>query len=404
MKVVHLNKFDTKGGASKAMMRIHHALIGSGVDSVAMVQKKYSKVDSVFTDDRPVFSQLNKLLSKIDSIPTRLIGRSSNNFSPSFSGGLGIINKINSLNPDIVHLHWVCDGMISIKNIARIHAPVVWTLHDNWAFSGGCHNMSFCNHHDYDTHQCGFFSTPFYKMKAYTYNQKRDLSIVSPSRWLYEQSKSSPLLKSKDHFHIPNPIENDLFNPINKIHSREIWKLPTNKKIILCGAVNVLTDPNKGFNLFLEAANFLEDDDIELVIFGSNEHTIPLRSRHNLHYIRSIDDDLKLNTLYDAADVVVVPSLQENFSNVILESLSSGTPVVAFDVGGNKDLIHNDFNGFLAEPFKTKDLSKKILYALEEAKNYQFSLNARQSTKKFNFDTIADSYKQMYIGLLDALK
>ena len=402
MKVIHLNKFDTKGGASKAMMRIHQALIRCGVDSIVYVQKKYSNDDSVLTDDRPAFRQLNKILSKIDSIPTKLIGRSPNNFSPSFSGGAGLIDKINSLDPDIVHLHWICDGMMSIKDIARLNAPVVWTLHDNWAFSGGCHNMHSCINHNHKSHQCGFFSRPFYNLKVNAYQRKSSMGIVAPSQWLYQQSKSSSLLKSKPHFQIPNTIAEELFRPLNKMQSRAIWRLPKNKKIILCGAVNILTDSNKGFNLFLEASNLLECENIELVIFGNHHNTSALRSRHKLHFVGSINDDSKLNSLYDAADIVVVPSLQENFSNVILESLSSGTPVVAFNVGGNKDLIQNNFNGYLAEPFNTQDLAIKISCALEEEKNNDFSLNARQSAAKFNFQAIADSYKEMYISLLDA--
>lgn len=402
MKVLHINAFDTKGGASRAVNRLHLALIAHGIESVMLVQRKLSANPLVITENNPIALFLNKIFSFIDTLPTRILGKDINNFSPSWMGSRTIINHINSLEPDIVHLHWICNGMLSIKDLAKIKSPVVWTLHDNWAFSGACHNLHLCKSHDPVSHQCGFFSKLSYNAKKNTYNSKADIAIISPSNWLLDMSKNSILLKSKQHFHLPNAIDTDVFKPINQSQSRELWKLPQDKKMILCGALNILSDPNKGLDTIVRAWSVLNDNNTILVIFGNDKDILPGLYDDQIYFVGKIDSDDSLNTLYDAADAVVVPSFQENFSNTILESLACSTPVIAFDVGGNSDLIQHNINGYLAQPFDDLDLIAGIQKVLRQENAYERNRNARQYiVDSCGYKAVAKAHKNMYINFLE---
>ncbi len=401
MKVLHVNAFDTKGGASRAANRLHNALIGQGIESSMLVQSKLSNSPLVITEINPIAVFFNKILTFIDTLPARILRKDINNFSPSWIGSRAIIKKINSLEPDIVHLHWICNGMLSIKDLAKIKPPVVWTLHDNWAFSGACHNLHLCKRHDPITHQCGTFSKLFFETKKKAYRSKSKLGIISPSQWLLNMSKKSILLQSKQHFHLPNPIDTDVFKSINQSQSRELWKLPKDKKIILCGALNILSDPNKGLDVLLSAWAGLKDNNITLVVFGNNQDILPGMYDDKIFFVGKIDNDASLNTLYDAADAVVVPSLQENFSNTILESLACSTPVIAFNVGGNADLIHHNINGYLAQPFDELDLITGIQSVLKQEDTFEIKRNARQYViDNFSYQAVAEAHKKMYINFL----
>lgn len=401
MRVLHVNAFDTRGGASRAANRLHNALIDHGVNSTMLVQSKLSNSPLVNTEMNPGAVFLNKIITFLDTLPARILRKDINNYSPAWVGSRAIIRTINSLEPDIVHLHWICNGMFPIKDLAKIKPPVVWTLHDNWAFSGACHNLHLCKSHNLATHQCGFFSNLFFEIKKKTYQSKSKLAIISPSNWLLDLSKKSILLKSKQHFHIPNPIDTDVFKPINQSQSRKLWKLPKDKKIIICGALHILSDPNKGLDILLSAWAKLKDRNIALVVFGDDKDIAPGKYDDHIYFLGKIDNDAALNTLYDAADAVVVPSFQENFSNTILESLACSTPVIAFNVGGNADLIQHNTNGYLVQPFNELDLITGIQKVLKQGCTFETKHHARQHViHNFGYQAIAEAHKKMYIDFL----
>ena len=215
-------------------------------------------------------------------------------------------------------------------------------------------------------------------------------------------SKNSILLKSKQHFHLPNAIDTDVFKPINQSQSRELWKLPQDKKMILCGALNILSDPNKGLDTIIRAWSVLNDNSTILVIFGNDKDILPGLYDDQIYFVGKIDSDESLNTLYDAADAVVVPSFQENFSNTILESLACSTPVIAFDVGGNSDLIQHNINGYLAQPFDDLDLIAGIQKVLRQENAYERNRNARQHiVDSCGYKAVAKAHKNMYINFLE---
>tara|TARA_Y100000389_G_C17467026_1_gene526595 strand:+ start:4814 stop:6070 length:1257 start_codon:yes stop_codon:yes gene_type:complete len=405
LRVLHVTAYDERGGAAIAASRLHFSLLTIGIESQMLVQQKSSNSSSVLTEKNFFSKKINRILSFLDTLPARILKRNISNFSPALFSSFGLVKKINRLNPDIVHLHWICNAMLSIEDISKIKSPIVWTLHDNWAFSGGCHIMNACPNHNFSNHNCGSAPNSIFKRKKKTYLNKPDLAIVSPSKWLYELARNSELLREKLNTRIPNPSNMELFKPMNASEARGRWNLPKNKKIILCGALNLSSDLNKGLTYLRDAWNNLDDPSVELVIFGCNDaQRQDLRFNGIVHFVGKISRENTLNTLYNAADLLIVPSKQENFSNTILESLSSGTPVVAFNVGGNSDLIQHQKNGYLARPYDIEDLINGINFILQNSSDKDMRKHARARTEDFfNSDKVAQAYKDMYINFLSSI-
>jgi len=410
MKILIVNTSDVQGGAARAAYRLHKALLVSGIDSQMLVQSKSSDDFTVIGPATKVQKAMAKLRPTLDSLPVRWYkNRTKTLFSPSWLGFSSVVDKINEINPDIVHLHWVCWGMMTIENIARIKAPVVWSLHDMWAFTGGCHYDEDCEGYKETCGHCKVLasnkqndlSTKIFKRKQKVFAFKKNITIVGLSNWLNECSKSSTLLKDKNHINLPNPIDTNTFKPFDKEKVRELWSLPKDKKLVLFGAIGATSDPRKGFKELSDAMGKLTSKDIEFVVFGSSQPQKAPNFGFNTHYLGSLHDDVSLVTLYSAVDVMVVPSLQENLSNVIMESMACGTPVVAFDVGGNSDLIDHKINGYLAEPFDAIDLANGIKWVLSSQNYKDLCRNARDKVNRsFSNEIVVQKYISLYKGIL----
>ena len=325
-------------------------------------------------------------------------------FSPSWLPFSNIVDKINKINPDIVHLHWICGGMMKIQDIAKIKVPIVWSLHDMWAFTDGYHyddNFDICKNGCIVEHK-NFLSTSIFKRKKKSYSQKKDMTIVGLSRWLNECSKSSTLLKNKKHVNLPNPIDIGVFKPFDKEKSRELWDLPKKKKLILYGAMSATSDPRKGFKELSEAVvKMRKTDSIELVVFGSSKPQSAPDFGFKTYYLGCLSDDISLVTLYSAVDVMVVPSLQEAFGQTASESMACGTPVVAFCTTGLLDIIDHKLNGYLAKPFDTTDLKNGIEWVLNASNYDELCVNAREKVvREFDSKVVAKKYIELYEEIL----
>ncbi|HKM18862.1 MAG TPA: glycosyltransferase family 4 protein [Aliarcobacter sp.] len=413
MKILIVNTSDIDGGAARAAYRLHKALLSSGVDSQMLVQNKTSDDYTVLNENKKVNKYLNKLRPILDSLSVRFYkNRTKTLFSPSFLPFSNIVDRINEINPDIVHLHWICGGMMRIEDIARIKAPIVWSLHDMWAFTGGCHYDEECKAYEKECGNCKVLgsqkendlSRKVFKRKQKVFNNKKDITIVGLSNWLNECSKSSTLLKNKNHINLPNPIDTDIFKPFDKNLSRELWNLPKDKKLILFGAMGATSDLRKGFKqLSIAIQNLDKNLNIEFVVFGSSKPQNAPDLGFKTHYLGSLHDDVSLVTLYSAVDVMIVPSLQENLSNAIMESLSCGTPVVAFDIGGNSDMIEHQNTGYLAKPFDATDLKDGIEWVLNSSNYDELCVNTRKKVlKEFDSVVVAGKYVELYKEVLDA--
>lgn len=352
----------------------------------------------------------NKIRPTLDSLlvwPYK--NKSQTLFSPAWLPFGSIANKINSLNPDIVHLHWINAGFLSIKDLSKIKAPIVWSLHDMWAFTGGCHYDDSCGAYKANCGNCKVLrstrqkdiSRRIWNLKRKIYSKIPNLTIIALSKWMMNEANKSSLFKNTRVVNLPNPIDTTLFKPIDKEVCRNLWGLPKDKTLLLFGAMNATSDTRKGFERLSDALSKLKKDNLELVVFGSSKPQKAPPLSYKIHYLGHVNDDVSLTTIYNAADVMIVPSLQENLSNAIMESLACATPVVGFDIGGNSDMIEHKKNGYLAAPFDSVDLAFGIEWIIENSARFKLSENARQKVEDcFDSRKLSQRYLEIYTEII----
>lgn len=414
MKVLHVNISDKIGGAAIAAYRLNQALRQAGIDSQMLVCDKISTDHSVIDPGAAVDKALIKLAIHLDRLPLRF-----SHVDDTFRASLSAIasplfaRKINALEPDIVNLHWICDGVLRPEFLPRIKAPIVWTMHDPWPFCGS-ENYVLKSTRYIEGYRRGNrlhgSSGPdldrwMYRRKQRAYAKANHITFVSPSRWLAEAAKKSALLRDREVVCIPNGIDPNLFRPLGKRMARQILGLPEDKQILLFGAVGGVADKRKGFHLLTaalqELGQYVPSSQVMLTTYGGGDELegCPIFESHNYGRLR---DDISVVLAYAAADVFVIPSLIDNLPNTVLESLACGTPVVGFDIGGMSDMVLHEQNGYLAAPYDTQDLCNGIHYVLEHAKaNTQLAEHARNTVlDTFTLRHQAKAYIELYQSLL----
>ena len=411
MKILIINANENKGGAAKAANRLYCGLLYENIDAHYLVDNKISDDSRILSSETKI-EKLKKIFrQQYEHFRVRLykyrictIFSLNNTFFNS-----GLIKQINMINPDIVHFHWVNGGMINIKDLLKIKKPIVWTMHDSWLFTGGCHLPYECKKFKSECKKCPVLgsdknndlSNKIFNIKKNIF-PKLKLNIVTPSNWLANNCKESMLLHDKNINIIPNPIDTTMYRPIPKNVAREILNLPNNKKIILFSASSATSDPNKGFKELNTAINSLKLDDVLLLVMGGcmpKENNI---FKYPIKYLGQLNDNISIKLVYNSANVSVVPSLSENLSNTIMESLSCATPVVAFDVGGNSDMCVHKVNGYLAKPFDCKDFADGIEWVLNTLKYNELCLNSRKKIlNEFDSKIITKRYIKLYKNILN---
>lgn len=417
MRVAHITSTDS-GGAGRACLRLHKALLDSGVDSIVLTQSKTSSLPGVErlakSKSQKAMEKLRPILSQIPVAfyPKRMKDVFSPNLPFSPFKNTTLIKRLEELKPDVVHLHWVENGFFNIKDLESIKAPMLWSLHDANPYTGGCHVVAAaCVGVGTHCKSCPLLKStyPFdisfwtFKRKAKTYAKLKNLTINGLSRWIAQSAKDSSLLSSKPIINLPNPIDTRIYRPIQKSLAREMLHIHTPKKIISFGAIGATSTPRKGFNELKAALDCLPQnlkDKCELLVFGSSEgqnlQDIPT------HYVGTLHDDIALALLYSASDVFIMPSHLESFGQTALEALACGTPVVAFNTSGLKDIITHKHNGYLAKCYDTNDLARGIewILSLETAKYEALARNARSSAiKAFESSKVAHAYIDTYAQL-----
>ena len=412
MKILLLNTNDISGGAAIAAYRLLKGLQQNGVQAQMLVQSKKSDDYSVTGPQTKRQKAFSKIRPIIDSVPVRFYKqRKKIIFSPAIIQD-NIFKKIQDIDPDIVHLHWIVGGFIRIETLAKINKPIIWTLHDMWAFSGGCHYDEECGKYINSCGHCPLLNLNKQKDLSYKIWKRKkkawknlDLTVVTPSSWLGECAKKSSLFCKTRIEVIPNGIDLNRFKPIDKNIARDILCLPKDKKLILFGALSALSDERKGFPLLREALKYFsskENKDIELVIFGSSKPRNEEGLGFKINYLGRLNDEISLALVYSSADVMIAPSIQDNLPNTIMESISCGTPVVAFNIGGIHDMIEHQKNGYLAKPFDTTDLAYGIKWVVEDNSKWKkLSENAREKViNEFDIVKVAKRYEDLYKNIL----
>lgn len=402
MRVLIVSAFKDRGGASIAAKRLFTSL-KKEIDCQMLVQDINVEYLMLSCNENLLIRLVNFITNYLEELYLRLINKPKHNFSFSFFGSLSIVRMINNFNADIVNLHWVCNNTLSISDVKKINAPIVWTLHDNWPFSDGTHTISPIKKNTTYVYPDINKNDSWFLHKKRLFDLKNNLYIVGPSRWIASKSKSSLIMKDRKHFHIPNPINADEFRPLSECNFKKKFNIDENSKLILFGANNPFTDANKGFSLLMQALDKIKTPNSRLVIYGA-ENIIPNKLKAYLAdsiVFNKISNNNFLNQIYNSSDVVVVPSLHENFSNTILESFSSGKPVVAYDVGGNAELIEHKVNGYLATPFDTSDLARGIDWILDNQKKIDFQgLTRTKVINLYSHKVISKKYIELFDQIL----
>ena len=413
MKILLLSTGE-RDGAGRAACRLHEGLGQIGLDSQISIQHKQSNDPSILGPQTALDKTVAKLnLSyRLDSLPLRLLHRSSQTaFSLQWLPGSTLSRTIESA-PDLVNLHWICQGYLSIEAMSKIKQPIVLTLHDMWAFTGGCHYNQTCDRYQVACGACPqLHSDRDYDLSRWVWERKakawqqKNPTIVVPSKWMAKCAAASSLLKDRRIELIPNGLNLDKYKPIDKSLARQILNLPLDKQLILFGATLGTTDPRKGFQLLepalakLSAAGWT--DRLEAVIFGPVLTSAKICG-FKYHALGTLTDDISMAILYAAADVLVAPSIQDNLPNVVMEALACGTPCVAFDIGGLPDLIEHQQTGYLAQPYDIEDLARGITWVLENQSRHQhLAHHAREKAEReFSIELQAKRYQSLFCELV----
>ena len=390
MKVVLVNT-KTPGGALVACKRLYDALKKQGIE-VSLVEIKASKWN--FFWERFCIWVANHFSRK-------------NLFAVSIANTGTDISKLPEIQAaDIIHLHWINQGGVSLNTIAQLQAlgkPIVWTMHDMWPFTGICHHAYECTRYHERCGLCHLLNKPSTKDISYkTLQIKKNLyssyiHYVAVSSWLQEKAVSSPLVKNV--ITIPNTLDTSVFSFQDKREARCFYNLPADKKIIIMGA-SKLNDPIKGFQFLREALAYLKTPEkICLCVFGNikNEPQFLDGLPVQVVWINRSFTPNDLAKLYAAADVTVVSSLYETFGQTLSESLACGTPVVSFDNSGQTDIVVHKKNGYLAKWKDAYDLARGIDFVLSNSFDVKELRN--EAVSKYSESVVANQYIALYQSL-----
>lgn len=404
MKVAFLNSNDYLGGAARAAYRVHRAVLAGGLESTFWVDLKRTADPTVNGSDSSVRKRIRESIGL--QFVKWLAPGGSGRLSPAIVRS-GWPRRLNGTDADIVHLHWINDEMLSIGDIARFRQPIVWTLHDMWAFCGAEH------YSEDDRWRIGYrrhtgsldFNRWVWRRKRRLW--KRPFHIVTPSHWLAGLVTESELMRHWPVSVIHNAIDTDRWRPVDQLAARDILGLPLDEAIVVYSADGGTTDPRKGFDLLKDAFGHLRGSGqhLHIAVVGQDAMAEAKRDIPEVSYLGRVQDDLSLKVIYSAADVVVIPSRQDNLPNAGVESMACGTPVVAFNTGGLPDIVDHKQTGYLAKAFDTTDLASGLEWALDttrrEGKGHGLSKAARgAAVQRFSYEKVGTQYIELYRSVI----
>ncbi len=413
MNVLLLSTYDLKTGSARSAYRLHQGLQLIGLSSQMLVQEKFSKDITVFAPNIRLEQGIARARVSLDTLPLKIYRqRDKAEYSLQWIPDR-IVSKVTHINPDVINLHWIGEGYLRIETIAKLNRPIIWTFHDMWAFTGGCHYNQNCDRY---TAACGacpqLNSSKDWDLSGWVWQRKAkawknlNLTIVTPSLWLAECARASSLFKHVPIETIPYGLDTGRYKPTNRQVARELLNLPQDRQLVLFGALGATSDKRKGFHLLQPALQDLSKsgwkDTLELVVFGASQPTAPPDCGFKAHYLGAFSDDISLALVYAAVDVFVAPSIQDNLPNTVMEAIACGTPCVAFNIGGMPDMIEHQKNGYLAKPYKTEDLAQGIAWVLENKERHQkLGDRAREKAEQeFTLEIQARRYLSLFSEIL----
>lgn len=379
LRVLHLSSYDANGGAARAAYALHRAMLSQGLDSKMLVARKGTDDPTVTHGNANRFrvtSELDRRLWKLQRSPVTT-WRSPAKFASLTA------EQINRTSADVVNLHWVTDGFLSIEEIGKIQKPLVWSMYDMWPFAG-------TEHYGTDTPEARW-RTGYTQanrpndergidLDRWTYQRKQrhwpphhtPIQMVPASTWLEQATRSSALMGNWPITRIPHVVDTDVFAPMNKGQARRQLGLPDDRPIILFLASAGIGDRRKGWDLLAVALprQAGQDYSVRVVVVGPvpDDETREEAERQAdvpIHWHGTVNTSSELRLLYCAADVTAVPSREDNMPLTAMEAQSCGRPVVAFRIGGLPDIVDDGITGHLAEAEDPDDLARALAQALD---------------------------------------
>ena len=412
MRVLIINTSDRMGGAAIAAYRLMDALKNNGIKTKMLVRDKQSDQISVV--------ELKKSWWRVwQFIWERIVIWKENHFKKHnlfavdiANTGTDITNLPEFTQADVIHLHWINQGMLSLNDIKRIISsgkPIVWTMHDMWSFTGICHYAGECNKYTSQCYNCPIlykggkkdlsFQTFLKKEKIY---QDSKITFVACSQWLENMAKKSHLIQGKTITSVPNAINTNLFKPRDKNKAREKCRLPLEKKLLLFGSVKI-SDKRKGIDYLLESCNILSSSypdfckELGVVVVGKDAEQYASLFPFPIYPMNYVNNEKELVDIYNAVDIYVTPSLQDNLPHTIMEAMACGVPCVGFNVGGIPEMIDHLHNGYVAEYKSSEDLANGIHWTLTEGEYETLSEEAcRKVMTCYSEGAIAKRYIEVY--------
>lgn len=377
MNVLLISTSKRSGGGAIAASRLMDALNKNGVEARMMVR------DKLFP----------KILERLAILPRCGFNRSRLWQADIANAGINITGTKAFKEADVIHLHWVNQGMVSLDEMGKIMSSgkrIVWTLHDEWPYLGVCHYRGDCKEKECRKCPilCGFLPYNIYRRKHEMYS-KWHPTFVGCSRWITGQARQA--LPGERVEHINNCIPSALFHPIDMQQARRDLSLPQDKRLLLFCSQRV-TDERKGIAFLLEALQRLPKSELHLLIVGKDSEQIPLPDDIRATHFGSVGEQM-MPKIYNAANAFLTPSLQDNLPNTIAEAMSCGTPCVGFDVGGIPEMIEHQRNGYVARYRDAADLAEGIRYVLSHDLREAAHIHAKEA---YNETRVAQSYIRLY--------
>ena len=404
MNILQINQFDTYGGAAIAAYRLHEGLLAKSLSSqlfVGMVTANQTRVQAI---------PRQRYLEKPARMSLKLLGFTNFHLINTFNIPQHELYK----NADIVNFHNLHGGYFNYLAIPQLTArkPTVWTLHDMWSFTGHCAYSYDCDRWLQGCGKCPYLdvhpsiqrdSTKWeWKLKNWVYSRS-NLTIVTPSKWLFEIVKQSMLHRFPIH-HIPNGIDINIYQPLDLEQSKALLGLPKGKKVLMFGA-HILNDVRKGGDLLFKALASLPASlkaETLLLTMGSSNGELAEAVGMQTINLGYIDSDRLKSIAYSAADLFIFPTRADNLPLVLQESMACGTPMVSFNVGGVPDLVRPNITGYLAKPEDPEDFANGIVQLLEDNDlRDRLSQNCRAiALSEYSLELQAQRYIELYHQLL----
>ena len=403
-----LNHSDGGGGASRAAYRLYRGLQAAGVKPAMTVRQKVTGDWTIATTSKKYAKAVNFARSRFGGYLMMLQKTSNANMHSANVLPSNLAAALNASDADVVNLHWLGGETMSIQDIGRIHKPVVWTLHDMWAFCGAEHYTDYGADARWRTgyqrdNRPANATGP--DIDRHTWNRKRrawtsPMHIVTPSRWLADCVRHSALMHDWPVTVIPNVLDTDTFKPLDRQFCRHVLNLPHDKKIVLFGAFGGSGSLIKGYDLLLGAMKSLAGSQLDIlcVVFGQREPQTPPDIPFPIRWMGHIGDDPTQALLYGAADVMVIPSRLDNLPQSGTEAHACGCPVVAFDCSGLPEIVDHRVTGYLAEAYQTDDLARGIAWVIgDKVINAMLGQAARKKAQAlWSASSVVPAYLDVY--------